>query len=105
MWMKAADKHDEIQEQRIMSKLMQEEADELKRVKLKVEETRDEYIRQRPKKWIYMSLCALLGLILGAGIPLGTEILNNSLFSRSGIDGLLSDYLCKNNGTECPTIS
>jgi hypothetical protein len=68
---------------------MAEEHAELKRVHDRVALAKDEYDRGRAKKWMYMGFCGVIGLVLGAVIPLAAMFLDQAVFSRTGIDGLL----------------
>ena len=55
---------------------MMEEVAELKKVHDRVSLAKDEYDRGRAKKWMYMGFCAVVGLLLGAAIPIAAQFLD-----------------------------
>lgn len=52
-----------------------------------------EYNRGRPKKWVVTFLFVLLGFFIGGFLPWISNLLGNSLYDRSNIDGIMMEYL------------
>lgn len=52
-----------------------------------------DYFRNRPKKWVVLSLFLILGGITGYAVPELTLILGASKFSRSSLDNIMYNLL------------
>ena len=71
-----------------MNKDNLDEQEELEILKKKIIIEKSKYELDRSKKYVTMSVCGTIGLILGALIPIAIHYANNAVMDRSGLDGL-----------------
>ncbi len=56
---------------------------------------KEEYEKNRYKKWVVTLFGIIIGLIFGISIPKIYNFMTNSLYDRSHIDGLMFDLVGK----------